>query len=129
MYLLNFSHPITESQLEQIQQLLSPMKVDQVINYRIAFDPNEPFYNQLTTFWNQQPFLMDALESTPFLVNLPAHNVIAALLLSHLHGLVGYFPSVIRLKANQDLTPTTFEIAEMINLQSVREKARLSRNY
>jgi hypothetical protein len=129
MYILNFSHPITQSQIEQIEQLLSPVKVDKVINYRIAFDPNESFYNQLTTFWEQQPFLMDELENASFLVNLPAHNVIAALLLSHFHGLMGFFPTVIRLKVNGELTPTTFELAEIINLQNVREKARLFRKY
>ena len=129
MYILNFSHPFTQSQIEQIEQLLFPEKLDNVINFKVAFDSNRTFYDQFTQFWEQQAFLMGDFANTPLVINLPAHNVIAALLLTHLHGLIGYFPAVIRLKAKEDVTPTTFEIAEIINLQSVREKARLIRKY
>ena len=58
------------------------------------------------------------------LVNPPSLNVIAAVLLAELHGRMGYFPPVVRLRPVAGSTPTRYEVAEVINLQEVRDKAR-----
>lgn len=60
----------------------------------------------------------------PILVNLPALNVIAAVLLSELHGRMGYFPTIMRLRQVEGTVPLQFEVAELINLQVVRDDAR-----
>jgi hypothetical protein len=61
------------------------------------------------------------------LVNLPSLNVIAALLLAELHGRCGYFPAVLRLQPIPHTTPPQFAVAEILNLQQVREAARQRR--
>ncbi len=40
---------------------------------------------------------------------------------------MGYFPSIIRLRPVSGSVPPQFEVAEILNLHSVREKARLER--
>jgi hypothetical protein len=48
-------------------------------------------------------------------------------LLAELHGRMGYFPAIVRLRPMPESVPPRFEVAEVINLQAVREHARLSR--
>jgi hypothetical protein len=66
-------------------------------------------------------------QTTPLLVNPPSLNVIAVTLLAELHGRMGYFPAVIRLRPVAGSTPQQFEVAEILNLQAVREAARTRR--
>ncbi len=46
------------------------------------------------------------------------------LLLAELHGRMGYFPSILRLRPVRDSLPPAFEIAEILNLQALRDRAR-----
>jgi hypothetical protein len=61
------------------------------------------------------------------LINPPSLSAIAVLVLAELHGRMGYFPSIIRLRPVPGSMPPQFEVAEILNLHSVREKARLER--
>jgi hypothetical protein len=54
-------------------------------------------------------------------------NVIAVTLLAELHGRMGYFPAMLRLRPVTGSTPPRFEVAEIINLQTVRDRARSRR--
>ena len=63
-------------------------------------------------------------QQLPILVNPPALNVITAMLLAELHGRVGYFPPVVRLRSVAESLPPQFGISKIINLQAVRETAR-----
>jgi hypothetical protein len=69
----------------------------------------------------------EELQTKPILVNLPSLNTIAALLLAELHGRMGYFPPVLRLRPVSGVTPPRFEAAEIINLQEIRDSARKQR--
>jgi hypothetical protein len=40
---------------------------------------------------------------------------------------MGYFPTIIRLRPVANATPPRFEVAELINLQAVRDRAREQR--
>ena len=77
---------------------------------------------------------MEGLGLTPqewqggdFLVNPPAYNFAAVTLLAELHGRMGYFPAIIRIRPAAGSTPPRFETAEIINLQNVRDSARRGR--
>jgi hypothetical protein len=63
----------------------------------------------------------------PLLINPPTLNVIASLLMAELHGRCGYFPSVLRLRLMPGQIPPAYEVAEILNLQQVRDQARRSR--
>jgi hypothetical protein len=61
------------------------------------------------------------------LINLPALNYSAALLLAELHGRMGYFPPCLRLRPVPEALPPRFEVAEVLHLQAAREAGRLKR--
>src|SRR5262245_61920180 len=57
------------------------------------------------------------------LVSLPSLNSIVALVLAELHGRMGYFPALVRLRPMTESVPPQFEVAEILNLQAVRDAA------
>lgn len=126
MILLNFSHPLTPAQLEQVRALTGDEAV-QVVELPVQFDVQQPFEPQLQELLARLPLSSTELQSEPILLNPPALNFIAAMLLAELHGRMGYFPAMLRLRPVAGSTPPRFEAAEVINLQAVREQARLRR--
>ena len=58
----------------------------------------------------------------------PALNFAAVTLIAHLHGRMGYFPPIVRTRPVPDALPPRFEVAEIINLQDVRQRARRKRS-
>lgn len=126
MIVLNFSHPLTPEQTGQIEAL-TQQKIEQVVDIPVQFDNDQAFEPQLQELMAKLPLTSDELQTKPILVNLPSLNTIAALLLAELHGRMGYFPPVLRLRLIANTTPTKFEVAEILNLQVVRDKARQER--
>jgi hypothetical protein len=61
------------------------------------------------------------------IINPPGYAPATAALLAELHGRSGYFPAILRLRPVVDTTPTVYEVAEIVNLQVVREQARTRR--
>ena len=128
MILLNFSHPLTPAQLDQVQALLgNPDEALRVVELPVQFDVQQPFEPQVQDLLARLPLSSAELQGEPILLNLPALNYIAAMLLAELHGRMGYFPAMLRLRPVAGSTPPRFEAAEIINLQTIRETARLER--
>ena len=123
MIILNFSHPLTTEQIAKIEEITS-RKVEQVIALAIQFAHDKPFLPQLQEALKQVIFTSEQWQTAPIIINLPSFNYITALALAELHGRMGYFPPVIRMKPVQDAMPPRFEVAEVINLQNVRDEAR-----
>ncbi|MCB8945290.1 MAG: hypothetical protein H6658_16205 [Ardenticatenaceae bacterium] len=126
MILLNFAHPLTDGQLEAIQVQTGHTDFD-VHHIRTHFDHERPFSDQLTELINSLNIDSQTWQTHPILINPPAHNAIAVTLLAELHGRMGYFPAIIRLKPILGSLPPQFEFAEIINLQAIRDQARAQR--
>ena len=126
MIILNFAHPLTEDQLAEVAHLAG-RKVARVIDLQAQFDAGQPFLPQLEALMEQVPLSPEALQTEPVLVNLPSLNFIAAPLLAELHGRMGYFPPVLRLRPAAGSLPPRYEVAEILNLQAVRDAARTRR--
>ena len=126
MILLNFSHPITAEQTAQIEQLAG-QPIQQVINLAVQFDHQQPFLPQLQALVEQLPLTAEQIQSTPILVNPPSLNYITAMLLAELHGRLGYFPAILRIRPLEGSLPPRFEAAEILNLQQIRDRARKER--
>ena len=123
MIILNFAHPLTPAHLEQIQTLAGE-PVDEVIEIKTHFDNSQPFEPQLTVLLDEVPLTPEQWQTVPLLINPPAYNYVAVLLLAELHGRMGYFPACLRLRPVEDAVPPRFEVAEILNLQKVRDGAR-----
>lgn len=126
MIILNFSHPLTAEHLAQIETL-SGQSVERVVDAPAQFDHVQPFAAQVTALLDGLGLSSGDRQTLPLLVNPPALNVIAVMLLAELHGRMGYFPAVVRLRPVAGSTLPRFEVAEIINLQTVRDSARSRR--
>ena len=126
MILLNFAHPLTPAHREQIHALTGE-PVDEVIEIKTHFDNDQPFEPQLAALIEEVPLTPEAWQTAPLLVNPPAYNYVAVLLLAELHGRMGYFPACLRLRPDKDAVPPRFEVAEILSLQKVRNGARKAR--
>ncbi|WP_109206363.1 CRISPR-associated protein Csx15 [Moorella sp. Hama-1] len=125
MKIINFAHPLTPANFEEIAGRVGDQV--EVISVHFQIEHQYPLEPQVED-------LVDGLGLTPrewqtgsFLFNLPSLNYGAAVLLAHLHGRTGYFPAILRLRPVEGSLPVRFEVAEIINLQAVRERARRMR--
>ena len=126
MIILNFSHPLTDPQIASIEALTKqPIKA--VHDLPTQFENNLPFMLQLEALVAQIPLTADEMQTEAILVNPPALNFIASMVLAELHGRMGYFPPIVRLRPIQQQLPPRFEVAEILNLQSIRDAARTRR--
>ena len=126
MILLNFSHPLTAEHLQQIEALAG-QKVEQVIEIPSQIDPQQPLVPQVIALADQVGLSATEWQTLPLLVNPPSLNFIAVTLLAELHGRCGYFPAHLRMRPVQGSIPPRYEVAEVVDLQAVREKARRRR--
>ncbi|MFN8493512.1 MAG: CRISPR-associated protein Csx15 [Caldilineaceae bacterium] len=126
MILLNFSHPITPDQQQQLEALTG-QTIAETIAVNPQFDEQQPFAPQLQALLTQVRLTPVQWQGEPILVVLPSLNFITALLLAELHGRMGYFPPVVRTRPVANSVPRRYEIAELLDLQTIREKARLQR--
>ncbi len=126
MILLNFSHPITPAQKTQIEAL-TQQPLEKVLDIAVHFDNDAPFLPQLKKLMDQITLTPAQWQNEPILVNPPSLNFITALLLAELHGRMGYFPPILRLRPRAGSLPPQYEVAEILNLNEVRERARANR--
>ena len=124
--IVNFGHPITDEQLEQIA-LLTGQCIADVRDIPCQFDHARPFDEQARAIVESVGLTSEEWQTLPILVNLPALSIVAALVLAELHGRMGYFPTVLRLRPVDGAVPPRFEVVEILNLQQVRDKARRTR--
>jgi len=126
MIIINFSHPLTAEHLTQVE-VLTGQAVTRVIDAPAQFDNGQSFAPQVEHLLDNCGLSARDWQTLPILVVLPAHNVIAATLLAELHGRSGHFPAVLRLCPKTEGLVTHFEVAEVINLEAVRERGRKKR--
>ena len=126
MLILNFAYPLTSEHL-QIIETLTDQAVDAVRDIHVQFDNERPFIKQIRALADGIGLTPYEWQTQPILVNPPSYNFGAVTLLVELHGRMGYFPSIIRMKPANDGGVTRYEVAEIINLQSIRSATREER--
>lgn len=126
MILLNLTHPLTPAQRQQIEALTG-QPIARQIEIMPQFDEQQPFAPQVQALVAQVDLTPAQWQGEPILVALPALNFIAALVLAELHGRMGYFPPVVRTKPVPDAVPRRYEVAEILDLQATRDRARSRR--
>jgi len=126
MILLNFSHPLTAAQLAQIEAITG-QAIQTHMDVPVQFDEQQPFGPQLAALMAAIDLSPTQWQSEPILVVLPSLNFIAAALLAELHGFMGSFPPAVRTRPVANTLPRRYEVAEILDLQEVREAARRGR--
>lgn len=126
MILINFAHPLTAVQRAGVEQC-SGKPLGRVIEVKTQLNPEQPFAAQARQLVEAVGLSAEEWQTLPLVVNLPSLNVLAGLVIAELHGRCGYFPTVLRLKPVPQTTPPQFVVAEVLNLQTVRDAARQTR--
>ena len=126
MILLNFTHPLSHTQLQQLQSMMTE-PIERVIHIPVQFAHDRSFTEQVRELADAAGLLPEEWQGTPLLIIPPSLNFIAVTLIAELHGRMGYFPPIVRLRPVQDTLPPRYEVAEIINLQAVRDAARTRR--
>ncbi|MBN1815268.1 MAG: hypothetical protein JXA14_25775 [Anaerolineae bacterium] len=123
MILLNFAHPLTAEQIAQIETLAG-QPVERMIEVDSQVDTQRPLAPQATALADACGLAAEEWQTAVLVVNPPALNFSAVALLAELHGRCGYFPTMLRMRPASGSTPPRFEVAELLNLQAVRDSSR-----
>ena len=126
MLILNFTHPLTPQQRAQIEAL-ALTSIEEVRTIPVQIDQVEPLEPQITAIVDAVGLSPEEWQTRLLLINPPGYAPAAFVLLAEMHGRTGHFPALIRLRPVPDSTPTIYEVVELINLQTIREKARRRR--
>jgi hypothetical protein len=126
MLLLNFGHPLTDAQLARVRELAG-RDIERIITVPTHLDHERPFDEQVRELLTTVPLTPEQWQTTPLILNPPSLAPIAAVLLAEIHGRSGFFPTILRLRPVARTTPPQFEVAELLNLQGIRDAARALR--
>ncbi len=125
MLILNFTHPLTNEQKAQIGEIAGAT-IDEVRTIPVQIEQAEPLEPQIRAIVDAVQLTSEEWQTIPLLVNPPGYAPAAFVLLAELHGRIGHFPPLIRLRPKPGPVPA-YEVAELLNLQSIRESARRHR--
>ncbi|MEO6888996.1 MAG: CRISPR-associated protein Csx15 [Ktedonobacteraceae bacterium] len=122
MLILNFTHPLTDEHTAQIEALAGTT-IDEIRTIPVQIDQAQPLAPQIRAMIDAVHLTSEEWQTRPLLINPPGYAPAAFVLLAELHGRIGHFPSLIRLRPKPDPVPA-YEVAELLNLQAVRDAAR-----
>ena len=125
MLILNFSHPFTDQQCARIGELAGG-RIEDIRIIAVQIDQAHALEPQVRTIVESVGLTSQEWQTRELLVNPPGYAPVAMVLLAELHGRIGHFPSLIRLRPCPGPI-TTYEVAELLNLQTIRDEARKQR--
>jgi hypothetical protein len=126
MLLLNFSHPLPPEQLARLEQLAG-QSIARVIEIKTQIDPQADLIPQIVALADACQLSPQEWQTAPLLILPPSLNFVAVALLAELHGRCGYFPAHVRTRPVANAMPPRYQVAEILNLQQVRDAARTRR--
>ncbi len=125
MLILNFSHPLTDAHKARIE-VLAASAIDAIHTIPVHIDQSALLESQVRTIVDAIHLTSQEWQTLPLLINPPGYAPAACTLLAELHGRMGHFPTLIQLRPKADAT-TSYEVAKLLNLQTIRETARTRR--
>ncbi|MGH2507853.1 MAG: CRISPR-associated protein Csx15 [Ktedonobacteraceae bacterium] len=125
MLILNFSHPLTSEHQADIATLASTT-IDEIRTIPVQIEQAKPLEAQIRAIVDAIQLTSEEWQTRPLLINPPGYAPAAFVLLAELHGRIGHFPDLIRLRPKPGPV-TAYEVAELLNLQAIRERARVCR--
>ena len=122
---LNYSHPLTEAQIATVAGIVG--ETPEVRDLASQVDRARPLAEVARELADAAGLTPQEWQTTPLALNPPALAPVALALIAELHGRCGGFPAILNVRPVADSVPTRYEVAEVVNLQSVREAARRRR--
>jgi hypothetical protein len=125
MLILNFAHPLSDDHIAQIEAITGCIN-DDIRNIAVQINQNEPLEAQIRAIVDMAQLTSEEWQTRSLLINPPGYAPAACVLLAELHGRIGHFPTLVRLRPKPSLI-TDYEVVELLNLQTIREDARKRR--
>jgi len=126
MILLNFSHPLPPAELARLEAITG-QPIARVIEIKTQVDTQADLAPQVVALAEACGLTPEQWQTEALLILPPALNFCAVALLAELHGRMGYFPAHVRMRPVPEALPPRYEVAEVINLQAIRDAARKRR--
>lgn len=123
--ILNLGHPLTDAHLEQVEALLGQRPT--VRNLPAHADRQCPLANTARDLLDSLGFSGNEWQTLPLILNPPGLAPLALAVIAKLHGRCGYFLPILNMRPVPDALPPRYEVAEIVNLQALREGARMRR--
>lgn len=125
MLILNFSHPITDEQRVRLAELAGA-PIEDIRAIPVQIDQEQALEAQVRAIVDRVGLSPDEWQTRELLINPPGYAPAAFVLLAELHGRIGHFPTLLRLRPRAGAV-TTYEVAELLNLQNIRDESRRHR--
>ena len=123
LVIVNFAHPLTDAQRAQVEALAG-QPVARVLDAPAHVDAGQELEPQVVALINEVELSAEEWQTAPLLVNPPGLAPLTAALLAELHGRMGYFPALLRIQPLAGVTPPRYQVAELLDLQALRDRAR-----
>jgi hypothetical protein len=123
--LLNFAHPLTGEHLAQVTALLGQEPEKREIVAQV--DRERPLGEVARELVDAAALTPAEWQSVPLVINPPGLAPLAVGLIAEVHGRCGYFPAMLNVRPVADAVPPSYEVAEIVNLQALRDAARARR--
>lgn len=123
---LNYAHPLTDAMLGQLAERLGATPEVRAIPSQI--DRNRPLAETARALADAAQLSGEAWQTTPLLLNPPSLAPLAVALAAELHGRCGFFPPTLNIRPVEGVLPPRYELAEILDLQRIRETARALRD-
>ncbi len=117
MLVLNFAHPLTEAQQQQLLAFLPAESLLDVQPVGSQVDVTLPLGPQVVALVDAVGLSATDWQRLPLVLILPSLNFSTAVLLAELYRRCGYFPPFVRLRSVAGALPPRFEVAEIVHLQ------------
>lgn len=125
MLLLNFAHPLTDEQIAQVHTILG--KTPSIRQITTQIDRQRPLAAVASEMINAAKLSADEWQTQQIIINPPGLAPLAVALVAEIHGRCGYFVPMLNIRPVADATTQRYEVAEIINLQHIRDFARTLR--
>jgi hypothetical protein len=120
--LLNYAHPLSEAQLAAVATAVGePPEMRELAAH---VDRGRPLAEVARELADAAGLSGEGWQTMPLVLNPPALAPVALALLAEIHGRSGGFPALLNVRPVAGSVPTRYEVAEVLNLQALREAAR-----
>lgn len=125
---LNFSgHPVLPSQQKTIQQRMGWPNIEVIDVPMGTVKEDENFLKAAIRKVDDIDLLPDEWQTFSLVAIPSGYSPLWSALLAEIHGRLGHFPDVVRLRPAQQGEKEKFEVAEILDLRGIRHQAREKR--
>ncbi len=125
MIVVNFAHPLNDEQVTQLTALLG--EKPKVLFIDTHVDRSLPLATVAYQLVEAVGLGTNVWQTERIVVNPPGLAPVALAVIAEIHGRSGFFPTIINIRPVSNTDPTRYEIAELVNLDRIRQEARTRR--